>query len=208
MRRLLAHSVVAVLGFSALLGGVRMVGGMVIPPSVKALDPGTCLPPCWHGIRPGETSFAQAEAMLRADPSLSLSVSPRRTLCWIGQTEAAWPGCIRSWQAGGPVEDVELYLPDNALRLGDALVVFGDPTSVRLCWIVGYSNRFVLAMFYFEENIQLAAYSPRHPTRWQIDPEMSVIQVFYLTADSARLEPAAPPWRGLTSSVQKGCGEQ
>src|SRR5207249_4142125 len=116
---------------------------------------------------PGVTTFDEAETVLRTDDTLSISARPGRTLCWT--TRAAWHGCIGKWGPGNSIEDMALYLPDDVLRLGDALSLFGTPDLVRLCWFTSYSNVFVMATLAFGNNVEVAAYSPRYPLRWTLD---------------------------------------
>jgi hypothetical protein len=209
MLRLLAHCAAVVATFCVLLFSIRAVGSLNRPPALVSLDPGSCVQPCWHNVRPGQTTLEETEVLLRADNRLIITGSLGKTLCWMTTPELPWNGCARRWQdrPGSPVEDLALYLPDNMLQLGDLFPLFGTPVAARLCRISGYSARIVAAQLSFGDNIEVIAYSPRYPLRWQFDPAMSVIQVFYLTDDSPRINSNSRDWRGFVPETPHACGE-
>jgi hypothetical protein len=210
MIHLLVRAAAVVFTFCTLLLSIRAVGSLNRPPALVMLDPGSCVQPCWHDIRLGQTTLEETEAILRADQRFSINGSLGKTLCWMTTPELPWNGCARRWQniAGSAVEDMALYLPDNAVQLGDLFTLFGTPVNARLCRISGYSSRIVAAQLSFGDNIEVMAYSPQFPLRWQFDPGMSVIQIFYLTADSPRLNSNNSGWRGFIPSAPHACGEE
>jgi hypothetical protein len=208
MVRFAARVSISVLVLSLMLGGIRATGSLSKPPVISALWRGSCVLPCWHGIQPGVTTYGEAEAVLRTDETLNVASQSRRTLCWVSESEPPLHGCMRNWGAGDAIEDIVLYLPDNALRLGDALALLGTPKLVRMCWISGYSYEYVLATLYFGNNVEIAAYSPHHHLRWLLEPSMSVTQIIFLADDSPHLDSRSLEWRGFVAVPSKGCGEQ
>jgi hypothetical protein len=207
MKRLLAYTAASILAFALILLAVRVIGSRN-QPATALLESGNCEQPCWHGIRPGETSFQQATTILQADSSYNLSLTAGKSLCWLSLKSTSWYGCTEGH--GETVQDVELSLPDGMLRLGDAIALFGMPIAARLCWFDSYSQDYVVARLRFEGSIEIEAFDPENPVEWRFAPEMTIIQVYYLSAESPRLPINGKQhlrWRGFTNTTQRGCGE-
>jgi hypothetical protein len=207
MRRLLGYTATSILAFGLIFAAIRVVGGRN-QSTTALLEAGNCEQPCWHSIQPGKTSFRQATTILKADSTYNVSQTAGKTLCWFSLKSASWYGCTDGH--GETVQDIELSLPDGMLQLGDVIALFGLPIAARLCWFDSYTQDYVVARLLFEGNIEVEAFDRENPVQWRFDPEMTIIQIYYLSADSPRLPTNGKQslrWRGFTNMTQRGCGE-
>jgi hypothetical protein len=213
MNRLLLWTPASVTAFAILLMAVRMVGGLAVPPAIQELEVYQCTPqPCWHDIRPGHTTFEQAERILRADSTFVTRQQndlSGNMLCWRAASDPTWQGCIPSWSKPLPdnvVRTVGLWPSEVTVRLGDAIVLFGEPTSSQLCWTINppanVPGPLVTVYIHFKDNITAVAYNPLEPKETRFDPGMTVYQLTY-RRDAVPAD--APAWRGFTEPSHQGC---
>ncbi len=180
--------------------GVRLIGTVPDAPiGVSLLNSGACLEPCWHGIRPGETSLREVADILRSDYVTRGDFTYE--LCWALWADMPGQGCVRKSnpEPGGPIDQIELDLPDDALPLGYVIAKFGEPLSARLCVSpnkVGTS--LVTAYLYFRGNVEVMAHDPLYPDRLRLDANMSVTQVRYYPYDESWYSPGASNWQVFT----------
>lgn len=186
----------------------RLVGSTHTLQAKTVLDSGQCEQPCWQGIRPGQTTLAEAETALR-ESSVATVYSPHSALIlrWATRSDPAWRGSafrFNANRADDSITFVELNPPQAAMYLGDAIAIFGEPLVSTLCWrfdtVPGSAARpFLAAHLYFRSNVEVLAYNPVDPREKRYTPGMAIWQVIY---DYPSIEPPyrfdAPRWRGFT----------
>ncbi|MCC7446602.1 MAG: hypothetical protein IT324_04260 [Anaerolineae bacterium] len=214
MRVLLIRTVQLIVVTGLLVVGVRIVGTINPSPTTALFESWTCSPePCWHGIHPGETTFNQALKLLADDGTLISSQDHSSSvLCW-KMDSAVQMVCVG--QIGDTLNSpIEYMFMDmrrdlTALRLGEAVHLFGQPIGARLCWWqsgldFNRPTPALVADVYFPNGVYVAAYDPQHPTRWQFDPDMAVFSMEYAPGREYR---SVPDWRGfITQDDEEGCG--
>jgi hypothetical protein len=209
MSRLLSLTAASIVCLSLGLIGVRVVGWWVGPPAaVVMLDPGACKQPCWHGIQPGRTVMAQISKILSAELAQSPNLHPSfdaSQLCWDTASDPAWHGCVqRHWSTDWTTPVASLVLEPHALRLGDAIVLFGEPIASRLCQVARGQvapNPQVVAHIFFKGNIYVMASRSGGSTERRFDPNMVVNWVFYYSAIEPLTDPSTPRWLGFSTST-------
>ncbi len=219
MVRLLVRITSLVLLCALSLVFVRGVGSSMESPSGKTLDGYQCLPePCWHGIRPGQTSMAEAETILSQDENFGmdrLALSPSER-CWYRANGPLWRVCLGPQQhIPGIVGYVVLKFggpglaTERAPLLGNALLLFGPPRSATLCWYsfagpVTNPARSMIADFDFGSGINAEVYELRRPAVVRLDPAMPLFLLSYVPPENDH--PDEGGWRGFTSaSDQRTC---
>ena len=102
---------------------------------------------------------------------------------------------------------VGIWPLELGLRLGDAIVLFGDPVSSELCWSLSVPGNvpgpLVTVYLHFKHNITAAAYNTVQPKQPRFDPNMTVFRVSYKRDGTLS---GALPWRGFTEPPTLGCG--
>jgi hypothetical protein len=136
MTRILILSLVCIATFSLLMAGVRAratpdddLGELLLPPQ-------GCAPPCWMGIRAGETRADEAEAILRAHPWVTSIHRTPLNISWrwngsqppeiVGDAQ----GLIYLRSEAAPIVST-LRIALNA-RFGDVWALFGVPETAQL----------------------------------------------------------------------------
>jgi hypothetical protein len=208
MTRLLTCAALLTAMLVAGLLAARLVGSTRSLQAKMLLDSGQCEQPCWHGIRPGETTLAEAEAALREGNIVSIySPHSAMILRWAIRSDPPWRGSafrFNAERADDTITFVELNPPLAAMRLGDAIAIFGEPLISTLCWrfdsVPGdVAQPFLAAHLYFQGNVEVLAYNPVDPRGKRYTPDMAIWQVIY---DYPSIEPPyrfdAPRWRGFT----------
>jgi hypothetical protein len=206
MIRLLVGTAAMIVALVLIMTAMRLIGGWAAQPAAAAiLDPGSCPQPCWHGIQPGKTTFRQAQAIFRASPDrITLpndyltSTSMRFTLDtrWYGQVYRL--GDTAS-NLDNSLQFIILQPPANTMRLGDALLLFGEPLASVLCpsWPVyppQSGSRIYKGNVFFQGNIEATVVSGES----RFDPHMPVTSITYLyPADEPPYRFDTPPWRGF-----------
>lgn len=196
-----------------LIVAMRLMGSLARPPAATSvLEAYQCSPaPCWHDIRPGETTVVQAISILRGDRTFTSGwEDPYSLFCWRSSSDTTWKGCLPFSSQPfpeNPVGTVGISWPSElGLRLGDAIVLFGEPLSSQLCWSisapVNMGGPLVTVYLHFRHNIMAAAYNPTQPKEPRFDPNMTVFRVSYMRQDDP---PGAQPWRGFTVPNALGC---
>jgi hypothetical protein len=212
--RLLVRTTAICLMFATLLVVVRVIGGLTVrPPGARVLEAYQCSPaPCWHGIRPGETTVVQAESILRGDRTFATEWQhePSSLFCWRSPSDPTWKGCMPFSSQPFPedaVGVVGIWPSELSLRLGDAFLLFGDPVSSELCWSLNPPGNvpgpLVTVYLHFKNNITAAAYNAVLPKLPRFDPNMTVFRVSYVRDGTPT---SAFPWRGFTEPPTLGCG--
>jgi hypothetical protein len=168
----------------------RVVSGLTSSHIDLLIDPLKCPQPCWHGVRPNESTLPGAIALLSRDSALRMETPTEDSLCWSLPSGPFERGCAFTFQKmgnqSGKIQLINLIAHENAFLLGDAIRLFGEPIASIMCE-PGPAN------IYFKGSIMVitASYSPR------FDPHMQVSNLAYLSADQAWYEPQTPLWRGF-----------
>jgi hypothetical protein len=213
-------TIASIVVFALLIVAARAIGSTNKPPALAILDPGDCLQPCWHGIRPGVTTFHDAKANLRADPDVRVVGEEEKELCWQMISKSGWAGCIES--DGGPdqrtarVANIVVWLPQNTMRLGDMVSNFGDPKAVWVCLqIISITSTLPTPHSSvaprFQNGISGIAYTTRNSRLGKnivlADPNMNIFYLYYGPADRP-ISRGSMSWRGFTQFVSedKSCG--
>jgi hypothetical protein len=197
-----------VIGLS--LFAVRVVGGRNRSPAALMSDAGQCTQPCWLGIRPGQTTLDQAQAIFAASGTLSASpATPNfdNERCWYLQSSLlpppAWRVCtVYRYIGSHTISLIRLSPPQGTFRLGDAVALFGSPTASTLCmWNTRIDNmpsQVLRARIYFKDYVEVWAYNLRQPLALVYDPNMMVYSVnFNYPSEDPFYQPDTPRWRGF-----------
>lgn len=162
----------------ALSTGAARLAGRMIPASPLYLDDGRCDPPCWQGIMPGTSTFADLEREISARGLFRL---------------AAVGG------GGGVVRRFELAVVGE-MALGDVVRVWGAPERVS-CLGTTHTARFpgrnlaTLATLYFADGlIAVEAIEPGSTNR--LTPGMHVRLIAYYAPGEPVYPLGAPAWDG------------
>ncbi len=107
------------------------VSEFVLPGNTPNL---ACIPPCFYGIRPGQTTMTNTLALLGASPS---HVNPEGNLRW--QTvdpPRPWRPEDRAaynfiWFTNGIVSSIQLVEPEK-IDLGDIVSQYGEPAAMAI----------------------------------------------------------------------------
>ncbi len=203
MIRLVARVGALIWIFSVLLAGVRIVGGTAQSPVLAVLDSGSCAQPCWHGIRLGQTTLDQARAVLQAAGIPGLIASESTRLCWHLSFGGAWRACIQQPRlSDSSVRSLSLTSMGGTLRLGDAILLFGEPVNPVVCW----TNGRVAAYVPFHHNIVVRASAPLGE-RAVFDQNMIIDTIYYYAPDALSYDGSPAHWEGFTRRIPvRPCG--
>ncbi len=212
MKRLIIMTGTIALILMLLTIGARIVGNQSVASALARFQANQCSPqPCWHGIRPGQTTLSEAQDILDSDSTISFDAGSEQW-CWHADSGTCWDVTLRSWNRDGdkPLGVVAIHPAANALKLGDTLTLFGEPLTSNLCWIAGIRDGDIpdtiarpLAAAYltFKGNLKVIAYNPQRPAVRQLDPNMIVLTIYY----QAGYDIYTPHWQGFTSPARWGC---
>jgi hypothetical protein len=205
MKRLLISVAALTVICSAMLLAARLGGSLNKPLGMSILEANLCDPqPCWQGIRPGEISPDQAMTNLRRGGALLTTTDSRP--CWYMLSAPFWLSCVSGMSGDNSrvIDYIDVRPPPGDLRLGDALLQFGEPIGLGFCHVVNSQlpnlpQRFVGAFISFRYGVRLLAYHPLHLDGGEgmIDPGMIVWEIFY-TDVSDQAVPFRFVWRGFT----------
>jgi hypothetical protein len=213
MRHLLFVTITLTVTVVLLIFGVRVWGSTIdtSPPAIAKFSAEQCDPdPCWHGIQPGKTGLAQAEAILEAMPG---STAEKFQFCWDGTNTGCWRLDTTSWSAQNPQAPLGMMTfqpPPDAFHLVDAVKLFGDPISSMMCWITTPTNGdigteiprpLMVSYISFKGGIKVVAYNPHDPASRRMDMAMSIYRMY--------LQPGydiyTPRWKGFSEQQRLGC---
>jgi hypothetical protein len=125
------------LTMAALALTLALASGRPAPDYRPLLGEGACAAPCWHEIRPGETTLIEAVALLDQDPSVEAVVVNVRSASWWWNGDQApvlrhqpqpFDGrmLFESDASASPIDGLALM---TTLTLGDLYVHLGPPRS-------------------------------------------------------------------------------
>ena len=211
--------------FVALQFGVRGIGAHDTEPAAAAmLSRGAELCPadnvaCWHGILPGKSDIGQASSYMDGDAWFG--VAQRATdenyqWCWTSGAGDPWRVCLGD--VGYPIsntriESLRIEPPWGTFRLGDAVLIFGQPLQSIICDPV-YSpfggmryvqgTTFIGSVLYFKNGISVLAYKPWQPNALELTMDMIVLRILYFP--TSPIPNAIQAWRGFTRRTHTtGC---
>jgi hypothetical protein len=215
MRQLLFIITTTVVVVIMLIFGARTLGSAK-EPSISAMAKFAaeqCDPqPCWHGIQPGKTSAAQAEALLAALPG---STPDKLQFCPDADSAdtSCWRVDVMSWSQLDPTSPVGMMVfqpPADAFHLVDAVRLFGDPINSMMCYISTPSSGdigpeiprpLMISYVAFKGGIKVVAYNPHGLLSRRVDMSMSIYRMY--------LQPAydvySPRWNGFSQQTRLGC---
>jgi hypothetical protein len=185
---------------AVLLAPLLLVFSMVAPLAGQGLPPaasigaelgfGACKLPCWAGITPGQTPFAQAnERMAEHIPPYTIPVFlTTSTLSF--ETTPGQPLLVGSlYYADSRVSEIHLEV---GLPLSYLLESLGSPDCV---WASPGTSFTVLALFWEGQGLSTGAYLIFDGRRgWKLNMETRFLQMStYLSCDT----PGIIPWRGF-----------
>lgn len=218
MGRLLRWSGRLIVAATLCVAAVLFVGRTLTPPADAVLSR-TCPTPCWQGLIPGQTVFADVEALITSRApfltGLTYSTITRlrtvdRELCWDIRATRLWQGCAQreSRRNDGPITHVQLNPPVGGFTLGDALIRYGRPIGALAC--VRFTGRVrvhITVDVYFSGNVQVRAYNEPDATLLRTTPEMIVSLVrYHALADEPPYRFDLPAWNGFRALQEnKGC---
>ena len=154
---------VLTVGFSLLVVTVASCGSSWS--ATDLIKPGSCSPPCWRDITPGETHAEEAIQMLRSNPFVDsgsvqvfqISESLRdvgSSITWKGST-----GGSIAVTRDGVVSDIFIRGDLGNLPVDDVIALYGTPfVSLRASPDGPLRARFVLFLYYPELGIFLATH--------------------------------------------------
>jgi hypothetical protein len=205
MTRLLIGTAVVIAALALIIAAIRLIGGWAVLPAAAILDPRACPQPCWHGIQPGKTTFRQALAIFKANPDrialpddylTRLSIHFTLDTHWCGQVDR-WDEAVSNLDT--PLQFIVLKPPANTMRLGDAVILFGEPLASVLCPtgmanLSGKVSRLYRGRVFFQGNIEVSFFSDES----RFDPQMPVEMItYYYPAGEPPYRFDTPPWRGF-----------
>jgi hypothetical protein len=188
-----------------LMFAVDMIGQASRPIS-SALDAYQCEPlPCWHNIYPGKTTLDHAKSILLGDSNIELYTISDHRLCWIEVNSIAKFSSCALTDANGVVETIHLSI-DSVLLLGDTVLKFGQPMTIRFCnittsYVTTHNSIVVVAYFQAGTRIQ-SSILPNSPAE-QFTPTILIDNIEYTSRPFVLSQNT---WRGFSSAVSNhGC---
>lgn len=193
MTRLLAYTGALMMMMMAILATVRIIGSLSPSPGVALFASQQCTPePCWLGIQPGVTTLEQAGQFIRQPAEAFGPEDYRTTFCW-QPLPARYGGCAYSSESSKPLARLALIPGNGKLTLGNAVVLFGEPLTSRLCGRAASSGMYITASVRFRNGVSVSV--SRWPDWNRFDPDMNVSVVVYAPDKSV---PDGLRWEGFT----------
>jgi hypothetical protein len=216
VKRVLILTALIIPAFTLLLYGTRIVGYATRSPGNAIVDAGNCSQPCWHGIQPGTTTLDRAQAAVLSDNRVNfVQVAPRfdNEACWETLTDPAWLACtvfLYGARTAQRIQLIHIDPPQGALRLGDAVALFGEPVAASLCWwnmnIAGMPNYFLRGRVFFKGNVEAWVYDLKQPLVRHYTPDMIVFTLrYHYPAEEPPYPFDAPHWPGFKKAVREDC---
>jgi hypothetical protein len=204
-------TIASIVVLALLIVAARAIGSTNTPPALAMLDPGDCPQPCWHGIRPGVTTVEEAKAILNATsiPSAIGYLDPNIG-CWkvSSANNTFWLVCPGKPVVSNFIPDLELWPPEDTLRLGEVVSYYGKPIKTMsldfdmgLDATVGH-KQYKAVVLELESNVKVVAYT-KNLNDQRIDPKMVIYQLT-LFAGNVPFGCHLRNWHGFTH-IQGNC---
>lgn len=193
MRGIMTILLIVTVTFACSYGAVsaaRLVGALTpVPPNY--LDPLDCELPCWYGVRPGEETILTFEERLAQ-----------------ANREGAWMFSGRTWNYGGQIlQGFRLNItPTRQLRLGDAILVYGEPQYAYLASSASTSGgggprRVVTEAYIYWQEGAILVNAVQPDGSFRMTPEMPIRAIEMRQPPGVDEEPVVPlgtpHWRGF-----------
>ncbi len=205
MKHLLVLTVSLIVILLLTIVGVRAIGTRDTLPIAAILDSGSCSQPCWHGVQPGRTTFAEARVLLQNDNVWgNVAYDSNGRLTWEMKTETGWRGSATGsrYAETRTIESVDLIPPRGAVKLGDIVTLLDNPRRLRFCERNNSSDHIHL---FFEGNMEVVAINSEGGQIDQLDLDLIVRSIRYYSSDASGLYNASD-WQGFVSkNVTEGC---
>lgn len=213
MKRIILLISLVTAATSVLIVGVKAVGSSTVPTPLALFVSDPCRARlCWNGIHIGETTVAEATAILNRAARRINSIGGYRMCPSDGA--ACWDISIEVYGRAqtDPVRHLALTLPGNAIILGDLLQLYGTPTTAQMCPILGNDNGnlpsvmsrpMVAAYFTFRGGIRVVAFNTQQPMSRHYEPTMAVYKIYFESTPDIFV--ASRQWAGFAHSRRDGC---
>lgn len=160
--------------------------GLFVSPDNSFLSGQPCLPPCWYGIIPGETSEQSAWQILQELPYVNQRLLSRQTdrrgitnIIWFSRRGG---GQNRLYPRDGKIQGIFLT-PHNNLNLGQVVSKLGPPEKVTARLIAAeYLDRSYVILMYYPKQGMLVSFEgepQKQDGNLVIKPEMRVSALLY-----------------------------
>jgi len=190
-------------------------GNATRPPSPYAaifrLDAPGCPILCWHGVRVGETSLDEAEALLRGDPAVQSveRISERKTR-WVTTDALNLSFYAAESETEGWIDEIQVYLPYRSFDLVEGFNLWGRPVGVHLMRCEGANAFSADAEVYFAGGVRLhiGVALPLESGAYRLHPSSTAYMVFFVAAPlPADMTPFDEfhQWRGATVGESDYC---
>jgi hypothetical protein len=151
--------------------------------------------PCWHGIRPGVTTMAEAEEIIRNDPSFcNIAKSPKENiLVWDTVDDPLTGGSIHAMYKSRIIAGIYIRFSEKAIiTLAELIDIYGQPLGLHFVDTTGpvADGIFIL----FEKNVTGHVYDIENPRNRALYPETPIRQIMYLV------------WRGELDELHSWTG--
>ena len=197
---------------SALAEGIDEVS--VGPPERTLINPGfldddsllngePCAPPCWQGITPGETSIADALAIVANLDGLTVLNSNETALVF---AQGDGPPCCQISSQGGDSIATMLFQRAPTVTVGELVAAHGAPTYVNG---QPFSDKESVLMLYYPDAPMLV-YAMVAGADGQLSAESPIVSVLYATREVFDSAFAATPfdhWKGYLTYGEYMDGE-
>ncbi|MCC7451631.1 MAG: hypothetical protein IT324_29760 [Anaerolineae bacterium] len=189
----------------ALLGlGARGIGASSTPTLATMLEAGNCSQPCWRGIQPGRTTFAEARMLLRNDPIWdNVTFDSNGRLTWEMTDTPGWRGSATGsrYTETRTIQSVDLIPPRGTVKLGEIVTLIDTPRRLRFC----DRSRSDHIHLFFEGNLEVVAVNPEGGSIDQIEPDLVIRSIRYYSSGASGIYNAYD-WQGFVSkNVMEGC---
>lgn len=105
-----------------------------------------CLPPCWQGLIPGQTTLEQANNFLQSSRLVAGNVGEQRTIFsgefnqswwWVNEAHDASRRNLFEFTREGILEQILIH-PNSNIKIGQVLSKYGAPTVITMGIIVRF----------------------------------------------------------------------
>ncbi len=155
-----------------------------------------CAAPCWRDITPGETSLAEAMALVEAMDDLTIYSSGGGAFVF-GRSDSA-PCCQVAAQSGELVDSMLFQLAAN-IRVGELIEVHGEPGFVSG---QPFSERQAVLLLYYPDAPMLVFAAVFAENDWQLSESSPVVTAVYATEElfaGAFADARFNVWKGYLS---------
>lgn len=138
-----------------------------------------CFPqPCWHNIRPGKTTMAEALEIIQSDPQLQLNGQRERVFTFRSLSSAQAGGYIETSNVLRPDHErpsivYGIYIneaPEHELQVQDEITIYGTPLALH--YVFTEAPRADSIYLYFAGNVVARVYDLLNPKNRDVYPHL------------------------------------